>query len=432
MVAAALVGLCGDVTGALPMPTGLAMAATTLDGEVVTQDRELARGSWHDLLSKYRRMLHVEDGTRATDGHFLLGRVYARLGLAAAAREELETFLVERPDHVPALTCLGECLVRLQDLDAAAATLDRALVQAPRDGEALVARAAVHVQQGHPERALPLLVEAERGGAGRRATLQHASCLYQTGRLSAASNLLSRLLMADPRLSAARELLALVFVRQGRFREAHDQLTRVGRRGPTGRRCHRYAAIIRRVLGGALVAENADAYFAALSLPPSAVAEREALLTKASSVGGFPDALIELAAMRTGTRRAEAVDLLRRAVAACGPVEQGASTPVALAWFRLGLLLHDEGAVDEAIDALARSAAAEPSNPEAHVRLGTLYAERGHHDDAERHLRRAIQLSPADPRPYARLAGLLAHRHDDEGAAAYRREADLLGASRIP
>ena len=415
IVVTVLLGLFSSMSGALRLPNQLAFLSPELKIEIKSQDEGLAAGSWHGLLQKYRRLLTKGDAPAYV--HFLVGRVYSRIGLYQAAKAELEECLELTPRHFPALSCLGSCLVRLHKLDEAERVLNIAAAIAPEKADVLLTRAAVHVQRGYPERALPLLEKAHRLGGGRNVVLQQALCLYQTGRLAQSANLLSRLLLSEPRLGAARELLALVFIRQGRFHEAHDQLSRVGRRGAVGTRCAKFAKIVRRVIRGQLSEGAAVAYFQAQALPRGKVEERNELLSEAKSED-FPEVLIELSLSKLKSDKQGALALLERACAS-----QHASDE---ALFRLGMLLHDLGNKERATEVLKRAADANPSNPEVRIRLGLLLAEANETDEALRHYRRAIHLSPTDPRPYSMAGMLLAKSGKTNNACDYLREALLL------
>ena len=415
IVVTVLLGLFSSVTGAIRLPSQLAFLSPELAKEIKSQDEGLAAGSWHGLLQKYRRLLAAGDAPAYV--HFLVGRVYSRIGLYRSARAELEECLELTPRHLPALSCLGTCLVRLKEFDEAERVLDIAAAIAPAKAEVLLTRAAVHVQRGFPERALPLLKKAQYLGGGRRAQLQQALCLYQTGDLAKSANLLSRLLLVQPRLGAARELLALVFIRQGRFHEAHDQLSRVGRQGVVGRRCMKFAKIVRRVLRKQLSEGAAVAYFQAQALPRGKAQEREELLAEAKAEN-FPEVLVELALAQLKKDKLAARKLLERACESDFVNDE--------AQFRLGLLLHDLGENQGAIALLKEAAESNPSNPEIRIRLGLLLAESKEDDEALRHFRRAIHLSPTDPRPYSRAGRLLAKAGRVDCACDYLREALLL------
>ncbi len=91
IVLGVLLSLFSSVTGALRLPQQLAILSPELKKEVAAQDKELAAGSWHALLQKYRRLLASGDAPAYV--HYLIGRVYSRIGLYKAARAELEECL---------------------------------------------------------------------------------------------------------------------------------------------------------------------------------------------------------------------------------------------------------------------------------------------------------------------------------------------------
>ncbi len=292
-----------------------------------------------------------------------------------------------------------------------------AAAMSPGRADVLLTRAAVHVQRGFPERALPLLAQAGQAGGGRKVMLQQALCFYKTGRLAKAAGFLSRLLLQEPRLGAAREMLALVFIRQGRFHEAHDQLSRVGRRGAVGARCRKYSQIVRRVLRGQISEGAAVAFFQAQALERAALDERASLLAEAQG-NDFPEAMVELALVKLKSDKKEALRLLERACSS--PLASGD------AHFRMGMVLHDLGKTERAISSLQKACEIDATNPEARVRLGVLLASSGNSDEALRHFRRAIHLSPTDGRAYAQAGAILAKAGQRESAQDYLEEAMLL------
>jgi tetratricopeptide (TPR) repeat protein len=71
-------------------------------------------------------------------------------------------------------------------------------------------------------------------------------------------------------------------------------------------------------------------------------------------------------------------------------LDKDPSHPVAL--HLLGLLVHQKGEHDRAVDLLQRSVASDPEYAAAFYDHGNIFRERGRSDDAESALRRAVEL----------------------------------------
>jgi tetratricopeptide (TPR) repeat protein/glycosyltransferase involved in cell wall biosynthesis len=89
----------------------------------------------------------------------------------------------------------------------------------------------------------------------------------------------------------------------------------------------------------------------------------------------------------------------------------------------LGLLAHQAGKYDEAVQAFARAIAISPREPMYHNNLGlALWARRGLPAEASASFRRALALEPHYAEAYNNLGCLLAEQGGlDEAAASYRR-----------
>jgi predicted O-linked N-acetylglucosamine transferase (SPINDLY family) len=126
-----------------------------------------------------------------------------------------------------------------------------------------------------------------------------------------------------------------------------------------------------------------------------------------------PDALYLLGviAQQVG-RHADAVDLLRRAVAA---------DPRHAAWrSTYGVSLALSGEVDEAIHQFEQAIILDPNLPDAHLNLGNSFNLRGRQDDAVRAFRHALKLKPDYVEAHFNLANALRERDVNEAAEHYR------------
>ena len=416
IVAFSLLVLFSSVTGALKLPQELAVLSPELKSELKTQDQGLASGNWHSLLLKYRRLLR--DGSAPARVHFLLGRLYSKIGLYLSASNELAQCLELTPRNVNALLCAAQAQIALGDFEAARIKLDKAIALSPSRVEILVARSDLALAKGFPERALRIISKVAMRERNSRIQLKKALCYYKLGQLAKAHRKLAEVLIRQPRSSAAREMLALIYTRQGRFEEAYEEYSKVNHRGPLGMRCKRAQKILERVLRGSLDPGSAVAYFQSLSLARKQEQQRYELLDEAARREDFPEALLELAILDLPKRRERARSLLEKAV--------DMPYPCARAHFRLGLILHDMGEDSAALAHMEKAVKMEPSQPEMRLRLAVLLSNFGEYDRALQHLRRAINLSPTDPRPYAKAGAILLERKQRSMARNYLREAMLL------
>jgi tetratricopeptide (TPR) repeat protein len=127
--------------------------------------------------------------------------------------------------------------------------------------------------------------------------------------------------------------------------------------------------------------------------------------------------LLGVVAHQTGHPE-DAIDLIGRAIAL------NAAEPTYHC--NLGLALKELGRMDEAIACYLRAIDLRPDYPEAHNSLGNALAEKGEPEQAADAYRQAIRLRPAYPEAYFNL-GLTQKEHGelDEAIASYRRAIEL-------
>jgi protein O-mannosyl-transferase len=68
-----------------------------------------------------------------------------------------------------------------------------------------------------------------------------------------------------------------------------------------------------------------------------------------------------------------------------------------MAHYNLGIMLTEQGDVDQAIDHYQHAVALRPAYAEAHYNLGRLLVEQGRVDDAVAHYEKALEINPGDP-----------------------------------
>jgi len=84
-----------------------------------------------------------------------------------------------------------------------------------------------------------------------------------------------------------------------------------------------------------------------------------------------------------------------------------------MAYNNLGVLLRDQGRVEEAVELYHKSVEINPNNSEAQFNLGTALAARGRFDEAIKNFRMAIQINPNFSEALNNLAWVLAASPDD-------------------
>jgi tetratricopeptide (TPR) repeat protein len=87
-----------------------------------------------------------------------------------------------------------------------------------------------------------------------------------------------------------------------------------------------------------------------------------------------------------------------------------------------GLVLKQQGRLEEAVDNFLLAAHFRPDFAEAHYQLGLLASSRGGSADAEQHYRRALDADPRHAKAYVALGALLVERElPDEAVDCFRR-----------
>src|SRR6266700_717536 len=69
-----------------------------------------------------------------------------------------------------------------------------------------------------------------------------------------------------------------------------------------------------------------------------------------------------------------------------------------MAHYNLGIVLTDQGDIDQAIDHSQHAVALRPAYTEAHYNLGRLLVEQGRVDDAVVHYEEAVEINPGTPK----------------------------------
>ena len=124
-------------------------------------------------------------------------------------------------------------------------------------------------------------------------------------------------------------------------------------------------------------------------LPKTRLAFASRRFVPSACLGG---ALLILLAFLTWQQTTEYRDLIALYTATLGK-----NPGCWMAHYNLGIVLANEGNIDQAIDHYQDAVALRPAYAEAHYNLGRLLVEQGRVDDAVAHYERAVEINPGDP-----------------------------------
>ena len=122
--------------------------------------------------------------------------------------------------------------------------------------------------------------------------------------------------------------------------------------------------------------------------------------------------------LRNNGRLDEAVAVYRHAISL--------NPNLPIAYINLGIALTDKGQLDEAIGVCRRAIALNPILPQAHINLGNALSGIGRLDEAIDAVRRAISLQPNYPEAYSNLGEILRENGQIDDAIAAGRQAVAL------
>ncbi len=93
-----------------------------------------------------------------------------------------------------------------------------------------------------------------------------------------------------------------------------------------------------------------------------------------------------------------------------------------MAHYNLGIVLRDQGEMDQAITHYRQAVALRPNYAEAHYNLGRLLVQKGQLDDAIAHYKKALEINPADAEAHNNLGvTLFGSGRVDDAIAHYRK-----------
>lgn len=357
--------------------------------------------------------------------YLLCGELSLKLGDGAGAARCLDTALAKDPDNAAARALLGEAFIRLGATEKGLAELDAAAAANPADPAPL--RRAGRLLEGlgrHRdalERYAKVLATTPRDTEARIAS---ANVHLRLGELDQARTIALSLVGNPTEESMGQYVVGRIALEQRQNEEAVLALSRATRLDPRH---------------GAAWAALGDAY---LALNDGSKA-RDALDKAAALPGADSGVLRRLAELegRAG-RHATAAAVLERAIA-LEPADaelrlMQARTLAALSrWHDSAnaareahrllpksvepLLLaaeaaHRQGKNGEAIETLKRALGLNPESFDAQFRLGRSYAEVNRYEDAQAHLERAARLDDRNDAPLLLLAEMNLERRNYDAA----------------
>ncbi len=93
--------------------------------------------------------------------------------------------------------------------------------------------------------------------------------------------------------------------------------------------------------------------------------------------------------------------------------------PSAAAHFALGVMIQEQGFLDEALDHYRDAIEIDPDFAEAHFKIGVLYQVKGDYEKAEAHYRRALEVQSEHPDAMINLGNLLRMKGETDRAISY-------------
>jgi tetratricopeptide (TPR) repeat protein len=304
----------------------------------------------------------------AADGFFAKGVKLHQAGDILGAIEAYQDALVKDPNRLDARSNLGAALVRLGRYDDAVREYGKALDQDPDNARIRFNLGlALYKAARASEAAEELKKVVDKDAQNKSARLVLADCLLQLGQDAAVVSLLSGrdAEFGDDRLYAY--LLGNALVRRSEVQAGQVYIDRLFRDGDTAEA---------RLLMGAAQLRRQD-FRAALEELQRAVELNPALASVQSLYGR--------ALMATG-RRDDATAAFRKELES-SPNDFDAN-------LYLGLLLKDEGALDESLDRLRRADRLRPNDARVLYGLGALHVAAGRTEEAQRTLEALVKLVP--------------------------------------
>jgi tetratricopeptide (TPR) repeat protein/DNA-binding beta-propeller fold protein YncE len=348
-----------------------------------------------------------------------------------------DTALEREPTNPYARAMRGEALVKLGTVDKGIAELDAATAAGPGDAE--LWRRSAHVLHGlgrNQEALARYLRVREIAPRDAEALLASAEIHLALGELDQARTIALSLVGSPVQESRGQYVLGRIALKQEKPDEAVIALARAtkldGKNGPA------WGSLAEAYLALKDERKARDALAAAAALPDASAAVYRQLAELEIKAGRHAQALapleraVTLAPGDFELRLAQA-----RTLAAlerwqdCGNAAREAQRldPKNLDALLLGAdAAYRQGKNGEAIEALKRGLTLQPDSFDIHYKLGRSYADNGIFAEAQTHLERAAQLNERSDGPYLALAQMqLTQRSYDAAIASFTRAVAVNG-----
>lgn len=386
-----------EVRAARELGSSEAVTASVLAQALLAQQR------FADVLREIPATAPTPDATSAN----LVARGIAQMALQdlPAAATSLEEAQRLAPRSTDALAAGVRLAMLRNDVPGAEALADRALAIEPKRADSLFLKGQILVAKGNLPGAIAAFDEAVAAApAATQFRLERAGQLLQTGQNAKSRADVDYILSRDPKNVVASYLDMILLVRDNKFTEADAILTRLDPVLPRLPRGQFFQALVKANLSQfEAAAEAATRYLA--RVPQDAEAVR--LLGRIEMAARRPDRAVTVLvnAVKAGVSDAETMDLLGRAYAMDGKTPQAAET-------------------------FQRAADLAPENPSILTRLATSKLEMGDTNGATSALERSLDMAPKQlDAGQALVAAALASGDVDKAQAALDRMRTQAGES---
>jgi tetratricopeptide (TPR) repeat protein len=360
------------------------------------------RREYDKATKAYEDALRVNP--RATGAQVALARLHLRQGRAPAAVTMAENALKTEPDNPDARLALvrgliargdlkrgetelaklsaqypnsvavrienGVLLGRRKDLVGSRREFDQALKLAPDSAEALNGLLALDLAARRPEAARARIDARIKSENASPALLMVGARTYAaTGDLTAAEQLLRRILQKDPANMNAYSALGEIYLKQKRLDAALAEFDNVAQKDPKSVAAPTVAGMILAAQGKP--AEARKRYERALQADPAAPVAANNLAWMYAESGENLDVALQLAQAAYGSlpSHPDVTDTL-------------------------GFIYYKKNLLPQAQDMLRKTVEKAPANPLYHYHLGLVLAKMGNTDGAKEHLTQALKLKP--------------------------------------
>jgi len=359
--------------------------------------------SQRDLAGASALLRDAEGEPRDWESALTLFQMYLEVGDLDGADEMARFMVDDRPEEVRSWIAHATALHGNGKTLEAERALRRALEVEPRDLRVYSTLARWKRQRGDPEGAMAVYREMLAKSPDHRGTLLDLAELQRSdGDLEGALVTLHRLVAAHPDDADAGKQLGFALYQANSFDESIEHFERVLEAAPSDWESVFFLGAVKRRVDAEdearvlfeSIPESHD-YYAQARTQLSSLHEKhgryaEALVEIERAKAAEPSRELELYAATLRSKTGDydgAVDFLQEML------EESPEDDSLL--YNLGLVYHEGGRGDDALEAMERAVALNPENADALNFIGYSWAERGENlEKAEDYVRRAMKLEP--------------------------------------